>query len=240
MKVLAVGCHPDDLEINAFGTLAKCVKRGDEVYICGVTTGDQGHYKILPEELATIRVKEAAAAAEVIGAKEYYNLGGHDVLISRYDMELVNKLVDYIRKVSPDFIITQYKNDYMMDHEETSALVLRAAFMATLPHYCTKAGEYPENVPGNIPVYYMSADSRNIFNPTEYVDITEEIELKKKALQCHRSQTEWLGEHDNCDFIEDAISYNSVCGNHVGVKYAEVFRVCEHTGRTPKKNLLND
>ena len=238
MKILAIGCHPDDLELNAFGTLAKCVKRGDEVYICGISSGDQGHYRILPEELAEIRIKEAAAAAKVIGAKEYYNLRGHDVLISRYDMELLNKLIDYIRKVCPDMIISQYPEDYMADHVEASALTDRAAFMATLPHYCTKAGEYPEKVPNNIPIYYMSSATKTIFEPTDFVDITEEMELKEKAFLCHKSQIEWLGEHDGDDPAEvmkaTALAYGKICG----VKYAETFRINGHDSRCVCKHLL--
>lgn len=238
MKVLAVGCHPDDLELNAYGTLAKCVKRGDEVYICCVSNGDQGHYTIMPDELAKIRYTEAENASKVIGAKEYYNLGGHDVLISRYDMDLVNKLIDYIRKINPDFIITQYPDDYMMDHNEASAIVFRAAFMATLPHYCTKKGEYPTSVPSTIPIYYMSPESKPLFRPTVFVDITEEMELKIKALKCHKSQLEWLNEHDGEDTVSVMIAENLSYGKQCNARYAEAFRFCEHAGRGTNKKML--
>lgn len=238
MRVLAIGCHPDDLEINCYGTLAKYVKMGHEVYICGVSNGDQGHVQIMPEELAVIRKGEAANAAKVIGAKEYYNLDGHDLLISRYDMELVNKLVDYIRKVNPDVIITQPPNDYMMDHVETSALVFRCAFMACIPHYCTTPGNYPETVPAPIPIYYMSADTKPGFQPTQFVDITDEMDLKVKAMECHKSQLVWLKEHDNIDIVDDMKAASKVYGGHVGTKYAEAFQLCEHASRTTAKNLL--
>ena len=238
MKILAIGCHPDDLEINCFGTLAKYVKRGHEVYVCGVTNGDQGHYRIMPEELAKIRYQEAKKASEIIGATEYYNLGVHDALVSRYDMPAVNKLVDYIRKVSPDAIITQAPDDYMSDHVETSALVFRAAFMATLPHYCTKEGEYPEKVPLPIPIYYMTSDSFTHFNETEYVDISEEMDLKLKALACHQSQLSWLSEHDGMDTLEFVKSQSMVFGSLVGVKYAEMFKMCPHAQRGTAIDIL--
>jgi LmbE family N-acetylglucosaminyl deacetylase len=238
MRILAIGCHPDDLEINCFGTLAKFVKRGDEVYICGVTNGDQGHYRILPEELAKIRYKEAKAAAETIGAKEYYNLGVHDVLVSRYDMVALHKLIDYIRKVNPDAIITQSPDDYMMDHVEASALVFRAAFMATLPHYCTKEGVYPETVPSDIPIYYMSADSVNKFTGTDYVDITEEMEIKLKAMSCHKSQLEWLAEHDGMSTLDYIKSLGAVFGTLSCVQYAEAFKMCDHAQRGTAKSIL--
>jgi LmbE family N-acetylglucosaminyl deacetylase len=61
MKVLAISCHPDDIEIGAGGTLAKYAKRGDEVTICHVANGSQGHVVIQPNELRTIRIREAHA-----------------------------------------------------------------------------------------------------------------------------------------------------------------------------------
>lgn len=238
MRVLAVGCHPDDLELNAYGTLAKYVKQGHEVYICGVSTGDQGHFKIMPEELAKIRIGEAETAAKLIGAKEYYNLGAHDLMISRYDMTLVNKLVEYIRKISPDLIIAQYPDDYMIDHEEASALTRRCAFMATIPHYCTKEGVYPETVPNNIPIFYMASSTKTIFKPTDYVDITEEIDVKVQAMLCHKSQIEWLGEHDNIDSIQSMKGVGAMYGKVCGVKFAEGFVACEHDGCCTTKHLL--
>ena len=55
MNVLAIGCHPDDIEISCCGTLAKCVKRGDRVIVCHVSTGNLGHV-IIPELIYTILV----------------------------------------------------------------------------------------------------------------------------------------------------------------------------------------
>ena len=238
MRILAIGCHPDDLEINCFGTLSKCVKRGDEVYICGIANGDQGHYRILPEELAKIRFEEAKASAATIGAKEYYNLGVHDVLVSRYDMVALHKLIDYIRKVKPDAIITQAPDDYMMDHVEASALVFRAAFMATLPHYCTVEGVYPESVPSDIPIYYMSSDTITTFGGTDYVDITDEMDVKLKAMSCHKSQFEWLEEHDGMNTLDYIKSIGVMYGTLSCVKYAEAFRMCEHAQRGTAKSIL--
>jgi len=55
MRVLAIGAHPDDIEIACSGTLAKCVKRGDTVIVCHVSTGNLGHVIIPPDELTLIR-----------------------------------------------------------------------------------------------------------------------------------------------------------------------------------------
>lgn len=59
MNVLAIGCHPDDMEINCAGTLAKCAKRGDKVVVCHVANGNMGHEVIMPPELREIRIGEA-------------------------------------------------------------------------------------------------------------------------------------------------------------------------------------
>ena len=71
MKILAIGCHPDDLEIACYGTLAKYVKLGHEVSVCHVANGNQGHVEIMPEELRAMRFQEAENAAKVIGAAHY-------------------------------------------------------------------------------------------------------------------------------------------------------------------------
>ena len=70
MNVLAIGCHPDDMEISCSGTLAKCVKRGDKVTVCHVANGNMGHEIISPEELRVIRINEAKKAGRLFISKE--------------------------------------------------------------------------------------------------------------------------------------------------------------------------
>ena len=67
MNVLAIGCHPDDIEISCCGTLAKCVKRGDKVTVCHVANGNMGHEIIEPDELREIRAQEARNAGALAG-----------------------------------------------------------------------------------------------------------------------------------------------------------------------------
>lgn len=59
MNVLAIGCHPDDLEINAGGTLAKCAKRGDKVTMVTLANGSAGHKILSKEEIVKVRLEEA-------------------------------------------------------------------------------------------------------------------------------------------------------------------------------------
>ena len=82
MNVLAIGCHPDDLEINCGGTLAKCVKRGDKVTMVTLANGSAGHKVYTKEEIVAIRLEEAKKAAAVIGA-EYICLGLDDMFVRK-------------------------------------------------------------------------------------------------------------------------------------------------------------
>ena len=105
MNVLAIGCHPDDIEINCAGTLAKCVKRGDNVTVCHVCNGNLGHVIIEPDELAEIRKQEAINAGKLACIKVVTcDIG--DLVVYHQNKEHRDKVVDIIREAQPDFIIT--------------------------------------------------------------------------------------------------------------------------------------
>lgn len=74
MRVLAIGCHPDDLEIACSGTLRKYVEQGADVYMCHVANGDQGHVIIEPGPLGKIREKEAEMPANLSVPKKFSTL----------------------------------------------------------------------------------------------------------------------------------------------------------------------
>ena len=86
MRVLAVGAHPDDLEILCGGTLARFVQEGHEVVMCHATRGDRGSFVHTSEEIARIRGAEARRAAEICGA-EYATLGFSDGEINAADRD---------------------------------------------------------------------------------------------------------------------------------------------------------
>ena len=216
MNVLAIGCHPDDVEIGCSGTLAKCVKRGDNVTVCHVTNGNMGHEIISPEELRAIRINEAKKAGELAGI-EVVTLDLGDLLPNGYDRAQRNKIVEVIIAVKPDFIITHSPNDYMPDHREVSKLVFDATFTASVPHY-NGGAKAPIT-----PIYYMDNLAGMGFLPTEYVDISEEIELKLNMLECHESQLKWMRDHDGIDFAEFVKTCSRFRGLQCGVQYAEGF-----------------
>ena len=69
MKVLAFGCHPDDIEVACAGTMAKYVKEGHEVVVCHVANGNLGHAIIKPDELREMRAEEAKKAGRLAGIR---------------------------------------------------------------------------------------------------------------------------------------------------------------------------
>lgn len=234
MKVLAVGCHPDDLEIACGGTLHKYAQQGAEVYMCHVANGDLGHVEIMPKELAQIRTIEAENAGKMLGAKEVFNLDVHDSYVTRYDNDVIDALTEIIRYCKPDVIITHNATDYMKDHQEVSALAFDASFMSGLVHRATTSAAYTPIVP----IYYMDTLAGVDFIPTHYVDISDHIDMKLKALACHESQIKWMLEHDKIDFLDMVKTCSKYRGYQSGVAYAEGFRPCMAYPRMTTKHLL--
>ncbi len=233
MRVLAIGAHPDDVEIACSGTLAKCVKRGDTVIVCHVSSGSLGHVVIPPDELRVIRANEAKKAGALAGI-EVLCAGFDDLEIYDNNKEARDKIVDIIKYADPDFIITHNPDDYMPDHTAVSRLVFDASFTATLPNYKSKY-EKPAKL---VPIYYMDSLAGVNFLPTEYVDITDEIDLKLDMLRCHESQVVWMKEHDGIDFPDMVKTCSRYRGYQCGADYAEGFRSCQVYLKGTTKRLL--
>ncbi len=220
--VLAITTHPDDMEINCAGTLLKCKARGDRVVVCHLCSGDLGHEIIQPKELARIRAEEAQQSGKIGGFEVFWG-GFGDVDIYADNKEARDKVVDVIRRVNPDFIITHDPNDYMPDHVATSKLVFDASFAATVPHYRTNVAS-PARL---VPIYYMDNLAGVNFMPTEYVDVSEHIDTKLAMLECHASQVVWMRDHDNIDFPDMVKTCCRYRGYQCGADYAEAFRMCQ-------------
>jgi len=232
MNILAVGAHPDDLETLCAGTLAKYVKEGHKVFMANLCNGNLGHSEISPEELREIRRKECEKAASMIEAELLTPDIGDMSLFP--DRETRKKVVDIVRMAKPDVVLTHAPNDYMVDHITTSQLVLDASFAAPVPHFYTDHAPHTKIAP----VFYMDTISGIDFQPEIYVDISPEIELKKKMLACHQSQAKWLKEHHNIDYLEVMVTVAKFRGLQCGVAYAEGFRAVKLAGRNVTERLL--
>ena len=219
--VLAITCHPDDMELGCAGTLLKCKERGDRVVVCHLSSGNLGHEIIEPDELAKIRAKEAKNSGAMAGIEVMWG-GFDDIEIYSDNKESRDKVVNVIRSVDPDFIITHAPNDYMPDHTAVSKLVFDAAFSATVPHYRTEVNKRARLVP----LYYMEPLMGLDFTPTEFVDITDYIDMKIDMLNRHESQIVWMRDHDNIDFPDMIRTASKFRGYQSGVGYAECFTQC--------------
>ncbi len=233
MRVLAVGAHPDDLEILCGGTLARYGREGHEVVMCHATRGDRGSFEYSSEEIARIRAEEAKQAAAVAGA-EHVSLELSDGEVNAADPAQRRLLVDLVREARPDVIITHSTGDYMADHNEVSRLVFDASFLASLP-LLESARPYHPVVP---PLYFMETVGGAGFSPTEFVDVTETFETKVRMLEAHASQLRWLKDHDGVDIVDKMRSATAHRGFQCGVEYAEGFVACTVWLRATTKRLL--
>lgn len=231
MKVLAIGCHPDDIEVACAGTLAKYKKSGHEVTVCHVANGDMGHVIIMPDKLREIRLQEAQNSGALAGIKVVTcDIG--DIVVYSDSKEQRDKVSDVIRLEQPDVIITHSPNDYMPDHTAVSKLVFDATFAASIPHY----SDLP---PAKLtPLFYMDTLAGVNFMPTEYVDITDTIDLKLAMLECHVSQMKWMRDHDNIDFADFVKTCAKFRGLQSGAPYAEAFTACYAWPKITTKRML--
>lgn len=233
MRVLAVGAHPDDLEILCGGTLARFVREGHEVVMCNATLGDRGSFEHTSEEIGRIRLGEARRAAEICGA-EHRTLGFSDTEVNAADRDQRRAVVDLVRETRPDLILTHSTGDYMSDHNETSRLVFDASFHATLPLYETGLPHHGAVTP----IYFMETVMGLGFEPTEFVDVTGTIDVKAAMLSAHESQLTWLRDHDGVDIVEQMRTTTRFRGQQCGVAYAEGFRLCPTWLRGTTRRLL--
>jgi N-acetylglucosamine malate deacetylase 1 len=233
LRVLAVGAHPDDLEILCGGTLARFCRDGHDVVMCHATSGDRGSYVGTSEEVSAIRDREARRAAEICGA-EHATLGLHDGEVNAADPAQRRLVIDLVRQTRPDLILTHHPGDYMSDHNEVARLVFECSFHATLPLLETDRLHH-ETV---TPLYYMDTVMGLGVQPTEYVDVSDVIETKTSMLEAHQSQLVWLRDHDGVDIVEQMRIATRFRGLQCGAQYAEGFIPCLTWLRGTTRRLL--
>jgi len=234
MRVLGVGCHPDDLELFCGGTLAKYAKRGDEIFMAIATDGRIGSETLPPEEIVAVRKKEAEESAKVIGAELIWHGFQDQGFLDTMETRLA--LIDTIRRVNPDVILTHYFPDYFSaDHNNVGFTVNAVSMMATPPNIKTEH----ERIKHNPPVYFFDTAVGVGFNPEEYVDITDYLDIKREMIRKHKSQNEeWLQYHCGGTVMEHAEVLSCFRGMQAGVKHAEAFIRCKAWARSVIGTLL--
>ena len=123
VDILAIGSHPDDVELGCSGTIAKEISNGKRVGIIDLTRGELG-----TRGTAEIREKEANQAAEILKVSFRENLNFKDGFFKN-DEEHQLKLIQVIRKYRPDFILCNAPDDRHIDHPKGAKLVVDACFL---------------------------------------------------------------------------------------------------------------
>lgn len=192
-RVLVLGAHPDDAEINAGGLLARHAAAGATIRIVSVTDGRSGHHEIPPDDLVRIRREEARAAGQLIGADSVtwdFPDGG---LVA--DLALRAAMIREIRSFRPDLVLTHRVYDYHPDHRAVGQAVQDACYLVTVPHIAADMPALRED-----PVVACMVDlfTRPLpLQPHAMLDVTAEVDTIVRMLACHASQVfQWLPYHD--------------------------------------------
>ncbi len=238
-KVLAFGCHPDDVEFMSAGTLAMLAEKGFEIHIATITGGEVGHPELKPEQIRAVRLKENENSARILNGFFHW-AGGHDLEVEYNDFYR-KAAVRVIREVDPLIVFTNPPMDYLIDHEETSRIVRNACYIASVPNYDRDSVFRPTK---RFPyLYYWDATGlKDIFGrklPLScIINISSTIETKTKMLACHQSQRQWLLYHNRWDeYLETMKKQSKEEGAIVGVEYGEGF--IQHLGNGhPQDNIL--
>ena len=220
-RALAVYAHPDDPEVSCGGTLAHWARAGADVRLVVVNAGDKGSPDAAtdPAELTERRAREVDAAAGVLGLAGVERMAVPDGEVTN-DLALRARLVGLIRTHRPDIVVCPdptavfFGDSYVnhRDHREVGwAVVDAVAPAAASPLYFPETGP-PHHVAGLL--------LSGTFEPDVWVDISDSLELKVAAVQCHESRV----GGDPALVAELLRTRTAESGAQVGVSHAESFR----------------
>lgn len=195
-NILAIGCHPDDIEFGCGGTLLKYAEKGYNIYLLILTMGDVGGER-------WIRRKEQEESAKLINVKKVFwgNFSDTDLPSTRTIISLIE---DVINETDPHSILINYFDDTHQDHRTAA----EAAISAT---------RFVREV-----LFYEVPSSKN-FQPDIFVDIRDVLDKKLDLLSTHASQINRTRVKD-LTILESARSCANFRGYQGRVKYAEGFK----------------
>jgi LmbE family N-acetylglucosaminyl deacetylase len=235
MNIVHVAAHQDD-EAHTLGTLLKYRKQGGhKIHFICTTNGDKGlafNPEIPHTEAATIRDREMRDVAAALGAR-YLCLGASDEFL--YDtQEMRMKLIDTLRECEADLIFTHWPGEYNLDHNTTSTLVFQCSLNSII---ASMRSAHPA-LKVTPKIFYWDEGSGLGFEGTHFVALDEEtIREKARIIRLHKSQMEVMSKIGP-DFADLAVDRARRNGERVGVPYAEVFRPCLASRRTPLASML--
>ncbi|MHC4252221.1 MAG: bacillithiol biosynthesis deacetylase BshB1 [Planctomycetota bacterium] len=220
VDVLAIGPHPDDVEMTSAGLLVKMKSRGYSTGIVHLTCGELGS-RGTPEE----REREAAEAAGLIGVDHMEILGvehGFEDGSVRVTEGTKRRLAEVVRRLRPRLVIAPYPRDPHPDHANAGLVASQAVHFAELRNFDIE-GE--PHFSGQL-VYGMY---RTVFEPTFVVDVTDEFEQKKRAVLAYHSQVGPTQEGEkesrlsSPEFMRGWEARHVFYGNMIGRRYGEAY-----------------
>ena len=221
IDILAIGAHPDDVELGCSGTIAKEIANNKKVGILDLTKGELG-----TRGSAQIREKEANDAAKVLNVAFRENLNFKDGFFKN-DEEHQLKLIQVIRKYTPDIILCNAIDDRHIDHPRGAKLVIDSCFLSGLKKIVTKYNNKEQEAWRPLNIYHY-IQWKNL-KPDFVVDISNFFEIKIKAVKSFKSQfyNEKESVHNTPistkNFL-DSIEYRARdLGRLTNVDYAEGF-----------------
>lgn len=224
LDILAIGVHPDDIELGCSGTLINEIKSGKKAGILDLTQGELGTRGTIET-----RYQEAAAATKIIGAHTRENLKMRDGFF-RNDEEHQLKLIAAIRKYKPDIVIGNVLHDRHPDHGRAGQLIADSCYLSGLSKIHTK-DENGQQQEKWRPAYVLHYIQDWYHEPDLLVDISDVFEQRMKSIeaygtQFHNGNADAEGPQtyiSTPDFLESVIARARMFGKRIGVKYAEGF-----------------
>lgn len=223
LDILAIGAHPDDIELSCSGTLAKEVERGKKVGILDLTRGELG-----TRGTAETRDQEAKDAAEILGVRMRKNLEFSDGFFSNNTAHQL-EVIKILRKYRPEVVLCNAIHDRHIDHGKGSRLVSDACFLSGLKKIETiyEGNSQKEWRPKHIYHYIQWYD----IEPDFVVDISGFMEKKLESVKAYKTQFFDQGSKEpntpisSSNFI-DSVTYRARnLGRIIGTEHGEGFTV---------------
>ncbi|MBL7811302.1 MAG: bacillithiol biosynthesis deacetylase BshB1 [Bacteroidetes bacterium] len=221
--ILAIGAHPDDVELAAGGTLLRHIALGHSVAIADLTRGELG-----TRGSAELRDAEAAESARIMGVKYRENLGLKDGFFEQDEASLL-RLITVIRKYQPEIVLANSISDRHPDHGRGASFAARACFLAGLVKIETLWEGIPQAPHRPKAVYHYIQD--RALKPDLVVDISPWFEKKMEAIMAFGSQFYSEGDEgpqtpiSSKSFLEFLESRARDFGRYIHAEYGEGFTV---------------
>jgi bacillithiol biosynthesis deacetylase BshB1 len=223
LDILAIGSHPDDVELSCSGTIAKEVDRGKKVGILDLTRGELG-----TRGTAETRDKEAADAAKILGVKMRHNLEFSDgFFVNNTSHQL--EIIKILRKHRPDIVLCNAVEDRHIDHGKGAKLVSDACFLSGL----RKIETFHEKVKQEAwrPKHVFHYIQWKNLEPDFVVDISGYMDTKVAAVKAYKSQffdsesKEPQTPISSSNFLESITYRARDLGRLINTEHAEGFMV---------------